>query len=200
MHILLPLLLVPPPCFLPSLVCFDNQEVPSEDSRQTPNSHLYILPSLCWSSSSSLDNTKGSLISGRPDSASRFFFRPRGALGVRPPAPLAAPPSERTVAPFLERSGTTWRVAWEPGGSAETIMGAEMGKVCTEAAVVTKDPEGDVITRPGPAGRDEKSDANATAERSICLSPSQVLYEEANLLLKAWVTLTAPSRNSRRKH
>lgn len=87
-------------------------------------------------------------MSGRPVSCSRFFFLPLGALGVILPAALTAPPSARM--PFLERSGITWRAAWEPGGRAETIMGAEMGKVCTEEAVVTRDPEGEVITRPGP--------------------------------------------------
>lgn len=117
--------------------------------RFNPTPHLYVLPSLCWSSSSSFVSTKGSLISGSPDSCNRFFFRPRGGLGATPPAP----PSVRVVVPFLDRSGTTCRAAWEPGGSAETIMGAEMGKVWAEAAVVTREPDGEVITRPGPANK-----------------------------------------------
>lgn len=79
---------------------------------------------------------------------------PEAVWGQLPHPRPPPPPSERVVVPFLVRSGTTWRAAWEPGGSAETIMGAEMGKVCAEEAVVTREPDGEVITRPGPENKE----------------------------------------------
>lgn len=166
-------------------------------SRFNLTPHLYVLPSLCWSSSSSFDSTKGSLISGSPDSCNRFFFRPRGGLGATPPPPPPPPPppSERVVVPFLDRSGTTWRAAWEPGGSAETIIGAEMGKVWAEEAVVTREPDGEVITRPGPAKKERgrKSVITFPITSNLLMPQKQALYTYFWLQLKQKSSLHIPS-------